>query len=159
MNRISRADLPLAAIFAAHYARPEPALVPVDRLDLADGVSRDEHAYQAIAAGAGAGRCPRRSFHASLCRCIGRAWGGREDAVETERIVALFRNGRNQAVRIPRDLELPGHEALLRKEGNRLIVEPVRKPNLLELAASWEPLDEEFDINEDDLPPLRDVDL
>ncbi len=78
--------------------------------------------------------------------------------METERIVALFRNGRNQAVRIPRDLELPGHEALLRKEGNRLIVEPVRKPNLLELAASWEPLDEELpDINDDDLPPLRDV--
>jgi len=63
-------------------------------------------------------------------------------------------------VRIPRDLELPGHEALLRKEGNRLIVEPVLKPNLLELAASWEPLDEEFpDINVEDLPPLRDVDL
>jgi len=80
--------------------------------------------------------------------------------VGTERIVALFRNGRNQAVHIPRDLELPGHEALLRKEGNRLIVEPVRKPNLLELAASWEPLDEELpDINDDDLPPLRDVDL
>jgi len=53
-----------------------------------------------------------------------------------------------------------GHEALLRKEGNRLIVEPVRKPNLLELAASWEPLDEELpDINDKDLPPLRDVDL
>lgn len=81
--------------------------------------------------------------------------------MENERIVALFRNGRNQAVRIPRDLELPGHEALLRKEGNRLIVEPVRKPNLLELAASWEPLNEEQlpDINDEDLPPLRDVDL
>jgi hypothetical protein len=39
-------------------------------------------------------------------------------------------------------------------------VEPVRKPNLLELAASWEPLDEELpDIKDDDLPPLRDVDL
>jgi len=74
--------------------------------------------------------------------------------------VALFRNGRNQAVRIPRDLELPGHEALLRKEGNRLIVEPVRKPSVLELLASWEPLEEEFpEINEDDLPPLKDIEL
>src|SRR6185312_3503067 len=103
-------------------------------------------------------RCPK-SASCSIYRCIGRS-GGREDAVETERIVALFRNGRNQAVRIPRDLELPGHEALLRKEGNRLIVEPIRKPNLLELAASWEPLDVELpDINDDDLPPLRDMDL
>lgn len=74
--------------------------------------------------------------------------------------MALFRNGRNQAVRIPRDLELPGHEALLRKEGNRLIVEPVRKPSVLELLASWEPLEEEFpEINEDDLPPLKDIEL
>jgi virulence-associated protein VagC len=27
--------------------------------------------------------------------------------METERIVRLFRSGRNQALRIPRDLELP----------------------------------------------------
>jgi hypothetical protein len=44
--------------------------------------------------------------------------------------------GRNQALRIPHDLELPGNEALLRKEGDRLVIEPVRRPSLLELAAS-----------------------
>lgn len=78
--------------------------------------------------------------------------------MHTERVVRLFRNGRNQALRIPRDLELPGNEALLRKEGNRLVIEPVRRPSLLELAASWEPLDEEFPEIED-LEPLKDVDL
>lgn len=78
--------------------------------------------------------------------------------METERIVRLFRNGRNQALRIPRDLELPGNEALLRKEGDRLVVEPVRRRSLLELAASWEPLDEDFPEIEDP-PPLDDVDL
>lgn len=78
--------------------------------------------------------------------------------MQPERIVRLFRNGRNQALRIPRDLELPGSEAVIRKEGNRLIVEPVQKQSVLALLASWEPLDEEFpDI--DDLPPLEDVDL
>lgn len=78
--------------------------------------------------------------------------------MQPERIVRLFRNGRNQALRIPRDLELPGSEAVVRKEGNRLIVEPVQKQSVLALLASWEPLDEEFpDI--DDLPPLEDVDL
>jgi antitoxin VapB len=55
-------------------------------------------------------------------------------------------------------LELPGNEALLRKEGNRLVVEPVRRRSLLELAASWEPLDEDFPEIEDP-PPLDDVDL
>ena len=82
----------------------------------------------------------------------------REDAVQTERIVRLFRNGRNRALLIPRDLELPGNEALLRKEGNRLVVEPVRRPSLLELAASWGPLDEDFPEIEDP-PPPDDVNL
>jgi antitoxin VapB len=57
------------------------------------------------------------------------------------RQVQLFRNGRNQAVRIPRDLELPGTEALLRKDGNRLILEPVSRPSLASLLNSWKPLD------------------
>ena len=78
--------------------------------------------------------------------------------MQTERVVRLFRNGRNQALRIPRDLELPGNEALLRKEGNRLVIEPVRRPSLLELAASWDPLGEELP-EIDDLEPLKDVDL
>ena len=61
-----------------------------------------------------------------------------------ERQVRLFKNGRNQALRIPRDLELPGHEAILRKEGPRLIVEPVAGPSLLAELATLKPLDEEF---------------
>ena len=62
--------------------------------------------------------------------------------MQAERIVRLFRNGSNQAVRIPRDLELPGNQALLRKEGNRLIVEPMPRPSLLELLATWEPIED-----------------
>jgi antitoxin VapB len=78
--------------------------------------------------------------------------------VHTERIVRLFRNGSNQAVRIPRDLELPGSEALIRKEGDRLIVEPVPRRSLLEILSTWAPLEEEFpDI--DDLEPIEDVNL
>ena len=78
--------------------------------------------------------------------------------METDRVVRLFRNGRNQAVRIPRDLELPGREALLRKEGDRLIVEPMPRPSLLKLLSAWEPLDDEFP-EIDDLEPLEDVNL
>jgi antitoxin VapB len=75
-----------------------------------------------------------------------------------ERKVRLFRNGRNQAVRIPRDLELPGSEALLRKEGDRLLIEPVPRPSLLHLLSTWAPLDEELPAI-DDLEPIEDVDL
>jgi antitoxin VapB len=78
--------------------------------------------------------------------------------MRTGRVVRLFRNGRNQAVRIPRDLELPGGEALLRKEGDRLIVEPMPRPSLLELLSKWAPLAEDFP-EIDDLEPLEDVKL
>ena len=54
-----------------------------------------------------------------------------------ERQVRLFRNGRNQAVRIPRSFELPGNEAILRKEGDRLVLEPLPKQSLLEVLHSW----------------------
>ena len=77
-----------------------------------------------------------------------------------ERRARLFRNGRNQAVRIPREFELPGHEVVIRKEGDRLIVEPVRKPGgLAELLASWEPLEEEFPNVDEGLLPLDDIKL
>ena len=78
--------------------------------------------------------------------------------MQPERIVRLFRNGSNQAVRIPRDLELPGNQAVLRKEGNRLVVEPMPRPALLALLATWEPLEEEFP-EIDDLEPVEDVSL
>ena len=49
---------------------------------------------------------------------------GRGGPVTAERHVKLFRNGRNQAVRIPREFELPGEDAIMRKEGERLVIEP-----------------------------------
>jgi antitoxin VapB len=64
------------------------------------------------------------------------------DANMTERHASLFRNGRNQAVRIPREFEMEGTEVLMRKEGDCLILTPIRKNRLLDLLASWEPLDE-----------------
>jgi len=78
---------------------------------------------------------------------------------ETERHVRLFRNGRNQALRIPREFELEGYEAVLRKEGDRLIIEPVRKGRLLAVLASLEPLEETFPDVDEDLAPLDDVEL
>ncbi len=73
------------------------------------------------------------------------------------REVRLFRNNRNQAVRIPVEFELPGDRAILRKEGDRLIIEPVRKAGLLGLLAQWELLDEEFPEIEDTPPQAKDV--
>ena len=67
-----------------------------------------------------------------------------------ERRVRLFRLGLDQAVRIPRAFELPGEDAIMRKEGGRLIIEPAQPKSLLAVLATLSPLDEEF-------PPIPDL--
>jgi len=66
-----------------------------------------------------------------------------------ERHVKLFRNGRNQAIRIPREFELPGDDALIRRDGNKLIIEVAPPRSLIALLATLEPLADEF-------PPIPD---
>ena len=73
-----------------------------------------------------------------------------ETAALPERHVKLFKNGRNQAVRIPREFELPGVEAIMRKDGERLIIEPTPTKSLLALLSALAPLDETF-------PPIPDA--
>jgi antitoxin VapB len=67
-----------------------------------------------------------------------------------ERHVKIFKNGRNQAVRIPREFEFPGEDAIMRKEGERLIIEPAAPKSLLSVLATLKPLEEDF-------PPIRDL--
>ena len=68
------------------------------------------------------------------------------------RSVRIFRNGRSQAIRIPREFSLPGDEAIIsRDRKGRLIVEASRKRTVTELLDSWEPLDEK-----DAMPEIKD---
>ena len=75
----------------------------------------------------------------------------------SQRQARLFRNGTSQAVRIPREFEFAAKAVAIHKEGDRVILEPIRKhKDLLALLASLEPIDDEFpDI--DDMPPLDDI--
>jgi antitoxin VapB len=61
-----------------------------------------------------------------------------------QRHVRLFRNGRNQALRIPVEFELPGDEAIIHRDGDRLVIEPVRKRGLVALLKTMKPLEEDF---------------
>lgn len=75
-----------------------------------------------------------------------------------ERHVKFFRNGRNQAVRIPREFEMPGDGAIMRREGDRLVIESIKpKKSLAELLDQWAeepPLGPEEDFPDvDDFPP------
>jgi antitoxin VapB len=74
-----------------------------------------------------------------------------------QRHVKLFRNGRNQAVRIPVEFEMAGDEAIMRREGDRLVIEPVRKRGLLGLLETMTPLDEKFPEIDDATPPPEEV--
>lgn len=85
------------------------------------------------------------------------------------RAVKLFRNGANQAVRIPKEFELPGTNAMMRREGNRLILELVPdRPKkgtaaallaALESMKGWEPIAEEFPDVDAGMLPLDDIDF
>lgn len=74
------------------------------------------------------------------------------EGVVHEREVKLFTNGRNQAVRIPREFELPGDHAVMRKEGERLIIEPAPPKSLLAILAGLPNLDESFPAVPDHAP-------
>lgn len=76
--------------------------------------------------------------------------------------VKLFRNNRSQAVRIPVEFEMQGDRVLIHREGERLIIEPVRKKSLLDILSALEPLgpDDAFpDDLDEGLLPLKDVKL
>jgi antitoxin VapB len=73
------------------------------------------------------------------------------------RHVKLFRNGRNQAVRIPVEFELPGDEAIMHRDGDRLVIEPVRKRGLIALLKTMKPLEEGLPEIDDPVPAPENV--
>jgi len=74
-----------------------------------------------------------------------------------QRHVRLFRNGRNQAVRIPVEFELPGDEAIMHRDGDRLVIVPARKRGLVALLKSMKPLEEPFPQIDDPVPAGENV--
>lgn len=69
--------------------------------------------------------------------------------MNAERHVKLFKNGRSQAIRIPREFELPGEDVIIRKDGERLIIEPARVLSLAAYLKTLEPIDDDFGPIED----------
>ncbi|MBJ7483787.1 hypothetical protein [Brevundimonas sp.] len=80
--------------------------------------------------------------------------------------VKLFRHGDGHAVDIPAGFTLPGDNAVMRQDGERLIIEPAElgaaKPSLSELLAQWAaegPLDDDECMPEILDSPPRPFDL
>jgi antitoxin VapB len=70
----------------------------------------------------------------------------------------LFANGRSQAVRLPKEFRLPGTEVLVRRDGHRLILEPIDASGWpvgfrARLDALLEGLDWDWERPPDPVPP------
>lgn len=79
--------------------------------------------------------------------------------MNTGRHVRFFRNGRNQAIRIPREFELDAEEAIIRRVADRLVIEPIRRKGLLATLSTLSALDEDFPDVGKGMLPLDDVEL
>lgn len=77
--------------------------------------------------------------------------------MDSGRHVRFFRNGRNQAIRIPREFEMDAEEAIIRREDDRLVIEPIRKTGLLATLSTLVALDEDFPDVDKGLLPLDDA--
>jgi antitoxin VapB len=79
------------------------------------------------------------------------------DNVSARRVRVIEDDGDGQMVRIPREFALPGGDVLVRQDGPRLIIEPVRNLGLKALIASWDAINDEWPEIDDPVPTPVDV--
>lgn len=94
---------------------------------------------------------------------------GADAPADAGRHVRLFRNGANQAVRIPREFEFDAQEVVMKKVGNTLVLEPVtvwpQRGSAAALRMALDeikklvPCDENFPDVDEGMLPLDDIDL
>ncbi len=78
------------------------------------------------------------------------------DFDEHMKTVKLFKNGRRQAMRIPKEFRFEGvNEVSIRREGMALILEPVQNFSWNEWWTSWQPLGDDFMPGGRDQPSLQ----
>ena len=71
----------------------------------------------------------------------------------------LTREGNYQILQLPQELFLLTKDVSIRKEGEKLIIEPYRQKTLLEILATLEDINEEFPNVDEGLLPLDDIEL
>jgi antitoxin VapB len=70
--------------------------------------------------------------------------------MQVRRPVKLFKQGREQVVRIPSEFELPGQDAIIHRDGDKLVIEAAPPRSLLAVLAALDPI-------EDALPEICDT--
>jgi antitoxin VapB len=79
--------------------------------------------------------------------------------MKNPRHVSLLTSGQDQVLTIPHELALSGTEVLLRKEGHRLIIEPIPSSSLLSLLTTLQDITDNFPDIDEGLLPLDDITL
>lgn len=73
--------------------------------------------------------------------------------------ISLSTDGQDQVLTIPHEFALSGTEVLLRKEGQRLIIEPIASSSLLSLLTTLPEIIDRFPAIDEALLPLDDITL
>lgn len=79
--------------------------------------------------------------------------------MQNSRHVSLLISGQDQVLTIPHEFALSGTEVLLRKEGHRLIIEPIPPSSLLSLLTTLQDIADNFSDVDEGLRPLDDITL
>ena len=79
--------------------------------------------------------------------------------MQNSRHVSLLTNGQDQVLTIPHEFALSYTEVLLRKEGHRLIIEPIPPNSLLSLLTKLQDITDNFPDIHEGLLPLDDITL
>jgi antitoxin VapB len=74
-----------------------------------------------------------------------------------EQIIELSHDGDRQALTIPAEFTLSSDQVRLRKDGDRLIIEPVQPRSLLALLRTLPNIEEEFPDVDASLLPLDEI--
>jgi antitoxin VapB len=76
-----------------------------------------------------------------------------------EQIIELSHDGNRQSLTIPQEFTLSSDQVYLRKDGDRLVIEPVQPRSLLALLKTLPHIEAEFPNVDSDLPPLDEIQL
>jgi len=68
----------------------------------------------------------------------------------------IFKHGRSQAVRLPKEFRLPGTEVKVSRSGDKVILEPLVERKAFDAAAFWARIDA---LGGRDFPAAGDADL
>ena len=69
----------------------------------------------------------------------------------TRRVAKLFKNGRSQAVRIPKEFRFEGTEVYIEKDGDRVILSPKRESSWREFFEDPRTVSDDFSVEPRDM--------